>query len=225
MIKRYWILALLAVFITACASNQPSRPVQPDGAVPPAEPIATAAEKVVTLVPRGQATDPAPPPAAAAADLLTDAAAQETAAENLRALLGVPELMLAVQSAENSPNAINIPAVVFVDELGNSYHISQQTLKPVEFTLQRPYHAENSTPKTPEELLAAAQQIAKTHSTRFETLQDKLKYIEGAKNAGNFFYRWEMPGTDMGGMPAILQIGLKQDGTLFSYLNSIDYLP
>src|SRR5690606_13001894 len=112
-----------------------------------------------------------------------------------------------------------------VDEMGNSYYISQETLRPIEFTLQRPYTAENAAPKTPEALREAAEQIARTHSTQFETLRDSLYYSEGAKSGENFFFRWEMRGTDMGGMPAFLQIGLKQDGTLFSYINSIDFLP
>ena len=223
MIKRFWILLALALLLSACAANQPVRPVQPDRAVPPQGPAATLAEQVVTLVPRGEVTTV--PPAASIPDRAIDEEAMETAAENLGALLGVPQLALSVSSMEPSPNAVNLPAVVFVDEMGNSYHVSQDTLRPIEFTLQRPYRQENSAPKTPDELLAAAEEIAKTHSTQFEALRDRLRYTEGAKSGENFFFRWEMPGTDMGGMPAILQIGLKQDGTLFSYLNSIDYLP
>lgn len=125
---------------------------------------------------------------------------------------------------ESSPNASSYPAVVFVDPQGNRYYISQDTLRPIEFTLDQPIQATPGEPKSPDELRGIAFQIAMDHSTNFEAIQDQLAYSEGNKGGENSFFRWEMPGSNVGGMPAILQIGLKQDGTLFGYLNSIDLL-
>lgn len=214
------ILLSLVIFLTACTVGVESRPVQIDVA-PPAP--ATALVKVVTLIPEAELTL-TPRPAVNRPDPVGDEQVRKTAIANLQALLDAPELELAIQGVESSPNASNYPAVVFIDAQGNRYYISQDTLQPIEFTIERPIQDTPGGSKTPDELRAIAFQLAQDHSSRFAELQEKLAYSEGNKSGENSFFRWELPGSNVGGMPAILQIGLKQDGRLFGYLNSIDLL-
>ena len=218
MMKRFWTFPLLAlaVLLSACASGQASRPILP-------QPAITSVEKVVTLAPQGDQTTPAQP-ATPPPSRVIDEQARVTAIAKLRVLLGDQQLELAYKGMDRSPNATNHPAVLFVDPQGNSYYVNPDTLLPIEFTLAQPIRETQGSPKTPDELRAIAEQIAKAQSVRFEALRDRLTYSEGIKGENNFF-RWEMAGTDVGGMPAILQIGLKQDGSLFGYLNSLDFLP
>lgn len=214
------ILLSLAILLTACTVGIESTPVQVSG---PSSAPATAIEKVITLIPEAVLTL-TPQIVVTRPDPIGDEQARETAVTNLRALLGAPELELAIQGMESSPNASNYPTVVFTDVQGNRYYISQDTLRPIEFTIDRPIQETPGEPKTPDELRAIAFQLAQDHSSRFVELQEKLAYSEGNKSGENSFFRWELPGSNVGGMPAILQIGLKQDGTLFGYLNSIDLL-
>jgi len=214
------ILLTLAALLTACAAGIESKPVQIDA---PTLAPATAPAKVVTLIPEAELTL-TPRPAVTRPDPIGDEQARETAAASLRELLGAPGLERAIQGSEASPNASNYPAAVFADPAGNRYYISQDTLRPIEFTLEQPIQETPGEPKTPDELRAIAFQLAQEHSSRFNELQEKLAYSEGNKGGENSFFRWELPGTNVGGKPAILQIGLKQDGSLFSYLNSIDLL-
>ena len=230
MRKRFWTCSLLAlmVLLSACVSGQTSRPLQLDGPVPPEQFLATATviEKVVTLLPAGEQRAPAQPVEIPTTQEM-DEKAQETAIANLRALIGAPQLELTFQALERSPNASNYPAALFVDALGNSYYISPDTLQPVEFTIVQTLQGAPGSlgsSQTPDELRAAAEQLAQTHSTRFSKVKSALTYTEGIKGENNFF-RWELPGTDAGRMPVMLQIGLRQDGSLFSYINSLDFLP
>ena len=215
-----FILLSLTILLSACAVGIESTPVQLSG---PSSTSATAIEKVVTLIPEAELTL-TPRPVVTRPDPVGDEQARKTAIANLQALLDAPELELAIQGVESSPNASNYPAVVFIDAQGNRYYISQDTLRPIEFTIDRPIQETPGEAKPPDELRAIAFQLAQDHSSRFIELQEKLAYSEGNKSDENSFFRWELPGSNVGGMPAILQIGLKQDGTLFGYLNSIDLL-
>lgn len=225
---KYIILLGMIVILAACATTPVSKPIQVDKPALPdqPQPAVTAAEKVVTLVPESEYTAaPLSTPTPAPVLQPMDEKGQETVTANLRDLLGAPELGLAFKGFERSPNATNHSAALFVDTLGNTYYISQETLQPIEFTLEKPVQAAQAKAKTAEELRARALQYAKDHSPKFATWQDKLTYTEGNKGGENSFFRWEAAGTDVGGMPAIFQVGLKQDGTLFAYLNSLDFLP
>ena len=231
MIKRLRICTMLAlaVLLSACASGQTNAIVQSERVVvPPVQPTLASEEKVVTLVPEGERTTPeqpaVPPTTVPPTVSAIDEQAQAAVTDALRSLLGAPALELALKGPDRSPNASNYPAVLYVDQFGNSYYVNPDTLQPIEFTLMMPVQDAQSGVKTPDELRAIAEELAKTHSTRFEAMKDKLTYTEGNKGENNF-YRWEMPGTDVGRMPALLQIGLKEDGSLFSYLNSLDLLP
>lgn len=228
MKKSIWIYALLAltILLTACSAGQPSKPVQIDNKALPeqAQPAGTAVEQIVTLVPEGGITS-APQPSPSPTSLALNEETLKTAADNVRALLGVMDLELKFNTLERSPNASNHIAILFFDSLGNRYYVNQDTLQPLEFTVEQPIQKTQGSSKTSDELRAVAQEIAKTHSKKWDALKDKLTYTEGNKGGENSFFRWEMPGTDVGGMPAILQIGLKQDGSLFAYINSLDFLP
>jgi hypothetical protein len=224
MLKRLWVCTLLIfpILLSACAPYLNSRSVQRGGLVAPAQPeiTATSVVKIVTMVPQGELAARTPTPSSASGKK-----PWETAAANIRELLGAPQLELSSKGEERSPNASNSLAVVFVDPLGNRYYVSQDTLQPIEFTLEKPIQETQGSPKTLAELRALAEQIANTHSTRFAAVKDKLTFYEANKSGENYFFRWEMEGSDVGGMPAVFQVGLKQDGTLFGYLNSLDLLP
>lgn len=220
------IFALLTILLllSACDPAPTDRIVQSEQVVVPAvQPSTPAEQKVVTLVPEGEQTTAPEQPVEPAPNGVIDEKAQETVIANLRTLLGAPTLELAIKGLDRSPNATNYQSVLFVDSEGNNYYIHPETLQPVEFNLGGPQKTSGSA-KTPDELRAIAEEIAKTHSIRFEDLKDNLTYREGNKGE-NHFFRWEMPDTDVGDMPALLQVGLKQDGSLFSYINSLDFLP
>ncbi len=226
MMKHFGTCVLLAlvILLSACIPGQASTPVQPGGPVSPAQPqpTITAGEKIATLVPEVGQT---PQATSTEASQLSDPKAMQTAIANIRALLNAPSLELTFTSLERSPNASNHLAILFVDQQENRYYVRQDTLQPLEFTLEKPIQETQGAKKTTDELRAMAMQLATAHSTKFPSIGSKLKYTEGNKGGENNFFRWEMEGTDVGGMPAILQIGLKQDGSIFSYLNSLDFLP
>lgn len=221
--RRLYILLVLVILLAACIPTPASQPAASNLPLPQPQPqaVATTVEKVATMIPASESTT-GPQPTTPVLRAMNDQGQQEAVA-HLRSFLGKPELELTFKGLEHSPNATNQPAALFMDGQGNSYYISQYTLQPIEFTLSQPIPV--SQPKSADELRAVAQQFAKDHSTKFLPWSDKLKYTEGNKGGENSFFRWEAPGTDVGGMPATLQIGLKQDGTLFAYLNSLDFLP
>ena len=217
--RKALILILLLALAAACAPA-PQRPVVIDEPMPFLPQVTTTpVEKFVTMAPAEQHT-----PDVTQTPSGVDEASRVAAADYLRGMLGAPQLELAFKTLDRSPNAVNHPALVFVDAFGNTYYFRTDTLKPIEFTLTQPFQTAPGGAKTADDLRAAAETLANENSEKFGKLKSQLAYTEGMKGENNFF-RWEMPGTDVGGMPAILQIGLKQDGTLFSYLNSLDFLP
>jgi len=231
MIKSLWMITLLALagLLSACGItttvNVPPAVDVID--VPAVQLDAGTAEKVVTLVPEAEAGLPdAPEPERSSGP---DEKMLEAAGANVNALLnsgatGAPQVELDYRGMDRIPNATNHKAMLFVDLQGNSYYVREDTLQPVEFTLAHPLQESLGSPLTADELRAAAEQIATSQSTRFDRWKDKLVYTEGVKGENNFF-RWEAPDIDVGGMPAMLQISLRQDGSLFSYVNSLDFLP
>lgn len=242
MNTRLWIISLiiLAVLSSACGS------VRPKTSTPTALPVGQAKVQLTTTSAESHATIDLPTSSfieLTATDVPevepTNASQQtmdpitlpfsrqtlQTIRDNLRRLLGAPDLTLAYQSITQSPNASNHPAALLVDTLGNSYYVSLDTFQPIEFTLGQPVHLSQGGSMTVEELRATAEQLASRQSTRFDRVKEWLIYSEGDKSGENFFFRWVMPDTDVGGMPATLQFGLRQDGSLFSYLNSLDFLP
>jgi hypothetical protein len=233
MKTRFWILLVLAILCAGCASSQPAASTPADLPVTPTPSRPTATEFLPTAIPivptdtMAPVVEPTnvPEPTQAVHGSPLDPQSLETITDNLRTLLEAPDLVLTFQSMTTSPNASYNQAVLLVDHLGNSYYVRPDTFQPIEFTLEQPVHPSQGGSLTPDELLAAAEQLAARQSTRFERFKDRLVFTAGDKSGENYFYRWAFPDSDVGGMPATLQFGFKQDGSLFSYLNSLDYLP
>ena len=139
----------------------------------------------------------------------------------IRELMEAPELMLTFVETTlmiNSPNA-DLVVAVLADDTGSEYSVDPATYRVVELAPVI-YAISGGTRLTQADLRATAQAMAGRYLVGFSEIKDRLAYEEGAKG-DNFFFRWEDPTISWTYNPPVFQVGLRVDGKLVSYLNTI----
>lgn len=171
------------------------------------------------LPPEGPAFGPSP-----------SGADQTAQIELIRSILGKPDLQLTFDSIQQLANAGARSAAMYVDDAGQKYYIDLQTgsLAAIEPSPGLKAEVPASQAKSMDELRSIASRFAQANSARLGELIASLVYDEGCKGSLCFF-RWDtrnLPidwsGTEWIMMPPFLQVGVRTDGMIFSYNNSLD---
>jgi hypothetical protein len=141
--------------------------------------------------------------------------------EVIREFMESPDLTLNFIDLETMVNSTNadIVVAVFEDGTGTRYSVDPRDYRVLQ--LAPIVYALSDAPRlTQAELRARAEAMAEHYLLGFNEIKDRLVYEEGAKG-DNFFFRWEDPTLVWLYNPPIFQVGLRVDGELVAYLNTI----
>jgi hypothetical protein len=124
----------------------------------------------------------------------------------------------------NSPSGV-LRVARFEDEQGASYLVAVVAGKVLEMNAD-PGQTEAGDELTQDQLQAMAEVLIRRELPAFDELRDRLTFEAGAKSGGMNFFRWELPApTDAGNMPPLAQVGITDSGHIFSYINTLYFLP
>jgi hypothetical protein len=196
-------IVALGMIGSGCASDPPPSPVS----------MAPATSETTTSFP-----EPAAPLASATVQVQFD---NQLAMEAIREFMESPDLTLNFIDLETMVNSMNADVVVavFEDGTGTTYSVDPRDyrvleLAPIVFAL-------SDAPRLSQaELRERAEAMAEHYLLGFNEIKDRLVYEEGTKG-DNFFFRWEDPVLAWLYNPPIFQVGLRVDGKLVAYLNTI----
>ena len=149
---------------------------------------------------------------------------QETAIAHIRSFLGKPDLTLTFVELTlmiNSPDA-DRQVAVFQDELGTRYSVDPSTFALTQIE-PSDLHFASGSPASLDIIRQMARDLADS-SPGFSNLAPTLQYEEGEKDGLHFFV-WAdtKPGWKFN-RPQ-LQVGISDDGTLFTYMNTLIWAP
>lgn len=152
---------------------------------------------------------------------------QRMAAAAVRGLVGQAPHLIAFQEITrmaNSPNG-DLRVLRLVDERGYTYLVAPVAGKVVEMDPPSTLPAGNGPTRRVDELQRQAEALVLDQYPPFSALKPSLDFQAGSKSGGVYFFRWEraLPGNTM--MPALAQVGITETGEVFSYLNTLFYLP
>jgi hypothetical protein len=124
----------------------------------------------------------------------------------------------------NSPGMLRVAR--FEDEQGRSYLVAVVANRVLEMDpgittppIQGPILATD-------ELQALAEAIILRELPQFTELRSQLIASQGVKSGESYFFRYEYAdGGPWFGLPPLAQVGLTADGQMFSYLNTLYFLP
>jgi DNA-binding CsgD family transcriptional regulator len=146
----------------------------------------------------------------------------------IQAALAQPDLHLAFQKVETMANAPSIHVAIYLDEAGTRYSVTNDTgrLAAIQPAETAPIDVPAAEVKTIEMLRPVAEKFALAHSPRYAQMKNDLRFEEGGKG-DIYFYTWHIKnkdwsGTDWAMMPPFLQIGVSADGTIRTYINTLD---
>jgi hypothetical protein len=144
--------------------------------------------------------------------------------ECIRVFAGDPDLEVEFREATlmiNSPSA-DVEVRVYQDGWGRSYSLDPSLCEVVEFSFEgaQPPLGE---PMTLAELRAMAEALFDQYAVANAISDADLVYEEAIKNEENYFFRWQAVDADWLYNPPIFQVGLRVDGLMIFYLNSLAY--
>jgi hypothetical protein len=237
-----WALTFLLPVLAACTSQAPV-PSAPPPSPLPSQP-ATTATPPATLPPR-----PTPMPCLTRAELaampLEEIAeqpsvcfvsedgvqteiAQTEAVEAIRDFLQDPSRLIGFREVTfmgNSPSGV-LRVARFEDERGVSYLVAVVAEKVLEMDPGASQPQTSGATLSQDELQAIAEELVRRELPAFDELRDRLAFEVGAKDGGLNFFRWEQPGVDEpSGLPPLAQVGITDSGEIFSYINTLYFLP
>ncbi|MEA4908364.1 MAG: helix-turn-helix transcriptional regulator [Anaerolineaceae bacterium] len=158
-------------------------------------------------------------PLAAQVDPAADVAA-------IRQALGDPDLQLLFQDIRPLANAPAFQAAVYTGPDGGQYWVEMSSGRLVEMEMNSHLEVPAFEAQDVEQLRAIAAQFVQANALRLEELQGQLAYEESGKGS-IYFFRWDLRGLDWSGtewemMPPLLQVGVRADGQVVAYLNTLD---
>lgn len=146
----------------------------------------------------------------------------EMAVESIHAFIGSGAADLAFQEMTtmiNSPNA-DLLVGVYMDGLGGLYSVDPNSYKVVEIE-SSPLQRMQGEPLELEELRKIAEELAAEEVPGFGEIRDSLSYEEGNKLDTIFFFRWEADNREWKYTPPRFQVGIRVDGKLLTYRNTL----
>ena len=124
----------------------------------------------------------------------------------------------------NSPDGM-LRVARFEDEEGRSYLVAVVANRVLEMDPGFATPRAQGSPLATEELQALAEAIILRELPQFTELRARLASSWGVKE-DLYFFRYEYPGGGPWfGLPPLAQVGLTADGQMFSYLNTLYFLP
>lgn len=170
-------------------------------------------------------TTPSPVPETARSENSQSDDAQVKAIQDIRPILGLPELPLEYveeTSMVNSPDG-SWKVAMYKDGEGRKYFVETATNRVVEID-GRDLLPGHGTPvaggMTEEELRTRAEKIARAAFPDFSSLQPKLTYEEGQKG-DNAFFTWRDNYSPESFNRPFLQLAFLKNGQLFAYYNTL----
>ena len=125
----------------------------------------------------------------------------------------------------NSPDGM-LRVARFEDEEGRSYLVAVVANRVLEMGPGFATPRAQGSPLATEELRALAEAIILRELPQFTELRARLTASQGVKSGEFYFFRYEYPGGGPWfGLPPLAQVGLTADGQMFSYLNTLYFLP
>jgi hypothetical protein len=154
--------------------------------------------------------------------------AQAEAIKTIRAFLQDPTRLMGFREVTymgNSPSGA-LRVARFEDERGISYMVAVAAEKVLEMDPGASQPRPSGPTLSQEELQAMAEALIRRELPAFDDLHDRLTFQAGAKGGGLNFFRWEQPGAaGASGMPPLAQVGITDSGEVFSYLNTLYFIP
>ena len=212
---RLAVLLFVTVLLVACGVPQ---------ATPTAVALRLTSTPKPTLTPAPTSTPsdtPAPTPTETGAE-------HEAAIAAIRTFMGDPSLALTyVSTGVHSENSSM--AVEEYTSADRRFLVEIATHRVVYMHITASDWAAASEPVlTLEELESRARELVTRECPCFAEVERKLEYKPGGKGA-NYFFRWQYTQKDESrplDQPALIQVGLATDGTLFDYIDSgVCYIP
>ena len=125
----------------------------------------------------------------------------------------------------NSPDGL-LRVARFEDEQGRSYLVAVVANRVLEMDPGITTPPVQGPPLATDELQALAEAIILRELPQFTELRSRLVASQGVKSGESYFFRYEYPGGGPWfGLPPLAQVGLTADGQMFSYLNTLYFLP
>jgi hypothetical protein len=153
--------------------------------------------------------------------------AQAEAIEIVRAFLQDPTRLVGFQEVTrmgNSPDGA-LPVARFEDERGVFYLVAVVAGKVLEMDPGATQPQSSGPALSREELQAIAEGLIGRELPAFDGLRERLTFEAGTKSGGLTFFRWQQPGpTEAGGLSPLAQVGITEDGEIFSYINTLYFL-
>lgn len=238
--RAYWPAALLMTTLAACSAQTPQAATSPPTQAPP--------QAMPTEPPETQPPPPTPMDcftrAALAAMPLDEIAAhpslcfdsedgvrteidQAEAVEIVRVFLQDPTRLVGFREVTrmgNSPDGA-LPVARFEDERGVFYLVAVVAGKVLEMDPGATQPQSSGPALSREELQAIAEGLIGRELPAFDELRERLTFEAGTKSGGLTFFRWQQPGpTEAGGLSPLAQVGITEDGEIFSYINTLYFL-
>lgn len=121
----------------------------------------------------------------------------------------------------NSPRA-DVVVDMYVDASGGKFGVDRSSELIVEYSAPALLTSVQER-LTQDELRVIAQRNYSSHCTAPACYVETLSYEEGEKAQENYFFRWQFNGLADALNPPVFQIGLRADGLLMHYLNTLSY--
>ncbi|HSB89101.1 MAG TPA: hypothetical protein VLD63_03630 [Anaerolineales bacterium] len=151
---------------------------------------------------------------------------QKAAVAAVRSLVGEAPQVIAFQEitiAPNSPTG-DLKVLRLMDERGFEYLVAPLAEKVVEMDPPASWRASSGHTRSREELQLLAETLIAGQFPAFDQWKPTLNFEVGSKSEGMYFFRWEQPGP-VQHMPVLAQVGITETGEVFSYINTLFYLP
>ncbi len=146
----------------------------------------------------------------------------EMAVESIRSFIGSGAVNLEFQEMTimiNSPNA-DLLVGVYMDGLGGLYSVDPNSYKVVQID-PSPIGTIQGEPLALEQLRKIAEERALEEVPDFGEIRDSLSYEEGNKLDTIFFFKWEAVNREWKYTPPKFQVGIRVDGKLLTYMNTL----
>lgn len=133
----------------------------------------------------------------------------------------MPDLVLTYSDFSISPNSPSgdLRAAVYTDVQGWMYFVNPSDYRVVEIQPSAIYSSPGPA-LSDDALRAKARKLAQTYVPGFANMESNLHYEEGRKGDMHFF-RWEDRSSPIVHMPPLFQAGLRADGQLITYVNTL----
>ena len=119
----------------------------------------------------------------------------------------------------NSPDA-DLMVDLYQDDWGAFYYIDHERHQVVEFNFGYLFPVLGEILSL-DELRALAQELFCLQSPTDLNAASDLLYEEGAKGEENYFFRWQDAKPGWRYNPPVFQVGLRADGMLINYINTL----